>query len=404
MQAALAPTESTSAEPFSPRRGTDDKIAHAIRLGWCIAALYSLRADELPSAPPDNVLPLRTSLPPAARLRLELQAAAGDARRAGVTIDPDEIDELIGRTSQARGSQEAERQLRTQIETWHIELATALWADDVAAGEAYELGSFLSDTWNRVVMAMRRDGDRDQLVADELRAVFSHERVERIKVLLDDLQVRIDPAAVRIVQHHLDAWRSHVDERVEAQGAKRLPVVATRPGLEPLESQTIMWRQIITGKKEPEAFIGRDARANVRNTMLKRMRAGYRLGWKRLLAVGALLGASVLGVGQLATFLDGAELAPIVAFGGTLATAFGLKLSSIALTLRRSLDARAELIWNAALAEVICAQTLRVGDLFVEEPETARMRFSRRSKAGLDDYRTRRGKPAGARVSRRITG
>ena len=395
MQAAHAPTDPAPAlRSSSERRGTDDRIAHAIRLGWCVAELYSLRAGELPSAPPDNILPLRTSLPPTARLRLELQAAAGDAQRAGVATDPDEMRDLLDLASRARGSEDAERELRIGIENWHIGLATALWADDAAAGEAYELGSFLSDTWNRVVMAMRRDGDNDPLVADELLAVFSDERVARIDVLLDNLQARIDPAAVRIVQHHLEAWRSHVHEHVAQDGPVRLPFAATRARLEPLASQTIMWRQIVTGEKEPEAFIGREARAKLRDTMVRRMIAGQRFRW-RWLASGGALAAGVLGAGELAALLDGAQLAPIVALGGTLAAAFGVKLSSIALTLRRSLDARAELIWNTALAEVICEQTLRVGDLFAA-PETARMRISRTSKAQLERYRARGGGPAGA--------
>jgi hypothetical protein len=386
MGASDSPVETGSAGGFAPRRSTDGEIACAIRLGWRVAELYSLRTGELSSSPCDNVLPLRTSLPPRARLRLELQATAGDAQRAGVPLDPDELAALLDLAGRAPGCADAERDLRAHIETWHIGLVTALWAQDVGSGEAYELGSFLSDTWNRVVLAMRREGDADALVADELLAVFSDERVQRIKVLLDDLQARIDPAAVRIVQQHLESWRSAVREHVADDGATRLPFAATRSQLQPLASQTVIWRQLVTGEKEPEGYIGRDARAKVRDTMAKRMLAGYRLKWKSVVMGAAVTAAFVLGIGQLATLLEGAELAPIIAFGGSLAGAFGLKITSIAVTMRRSLDARAELIWNAALVEVICEQTLRVADMF-GAAKAIRERTPRTRQVKLDDSR-----------------
>ncbi|HEV7883911.1 MAG TPA: hypothetical protein VGO81_10090 [Solirubrobacteraceae bacterium] len=384
MQASDSPVEAAPTGSFAPRRSTDRAIACAIRLGWRVAELYSLRTGELSSSPCDNVLPLRTSLPPTARLRLELRAAAGDAQRAGVPLDPDELDALLDLACRAPGSGDAERDLRTRIETWHIGLVTALWAEDVGIGEAYELGSFLSDTWNRVVLAMRREGDADTLVADELLAVFSDERVQRIKVLLDDLQARIDPAAVRIVQQHLESWRSQVREHVAGDGAAPRPFVATWAQLQPLASQTVIWRQLVTGEKEPEGYIGRDARAKVRDTMVKRMLMGYRLRWKSVVIGAAVAAAFVLGIGELATLLKGAQLAPIIAFGGSLAGAFGLKITSIAVTMRRSLDARAELIWNAALVEVICEQTLRVADIFGPANAT-RERTSRIRQIKLND-------------------
>jgi hypothetical protein len=142
----------------------------------------------------------------------------------------------------------------------------------------------------------------------------------------------------------------------------------------------------VTGEKEPEGYIGRDERAKVRDTMVKRMLAGYRLKWKRLVMGTAMTAAFVLGVAQLAKPLDGAELAPIIAIGGSLAGAFGIKITSIAMTMRRSLDARAELIWNAALVEIICEQTSRVADMF-GTPKTARERITPNSRTKLDNYR-----------------
>src|ERR1700712_4732610 len=167
MGASDLSAEAVSKGAFPARRSTEREIACAISLGWRVAELYSLRVGELSSMPRDNVLPLRTSLPPTARLRLELRAAAGDAQRGGVPIDPQGMGGVMGLACRAPGSDDAERQLRVRIETWHIALATGLWADEVARGEAYELGSFLSDTWNRVVLAMRCEGEADALVADE---------------------------------------------------------------------------------------------------------------------------------------------------------------------------------------------------------------------------------------------
>jgi hypothetical protein len=224
--------------------------------------------------------------------------------------------------------------------------------------------------------------------------------VQRIKVLLDDLQARIDPAAVRIVQQHLASWRSQVREHVAHDGATRLPFVATWSELQPLASQTVIWRQLVTGEKEPEGYIGRDARAKVRDTMVKRMLTSYRLRWKSVVIGAAVAAAFVLGIGQLATLLEGAQLAPIIAFGGSLAGAFGLKITSIAMTMRRSLDARAELIWNAALVEVICEQTLRVADIF-GPPNATRERTPHTPQVKLNDHRGRVASASGAARAQR---
>src|ERR687894_2165799 len=89
---------------FAPRRTTEAQISAAITLGWRIAVLYSLRADELPSSPPDNLLPMRRSLPAAERLALELRAAAGDAARLGIGLEETEVarrPELAARSPQS---------------------------------------------------------------------------------------------------------------------------------------------------------------------------------------------------------------------------------------------------------------------------------------------------------------
>jgi hypothetical protein len=347
---------------FAPRRSTETQISGAITLGWRIAVLYSLRADELPSSPPDNLLPMRRSLPAAERLALELRAAAGDADRLGIGLEDAELAELLDLAVRSPESDDAEVEFHERIRAWHIHLQTMLWADHEAIGKAYELGSFLSDTSNRVVLGLRRVEDPREHVTHELRCVFEHRRVERIKRLLDDLQAKIDPAAVRIVKEHLDAWAAAV--------AERAPLDTTRAGLEPLDGQVVIWFQLVTGDKEPEAFIGHDARTHVRETMIARMMHSYRGRWPGLVAVVALVAAAVLLVPLLN--LDRGDTTRLLAFVSPVAGALGLRVTSIGLTVRKSLDARAELLWNTALVEVISARTLRLDEVL--EPPLARRR------------------------------
>lgn len=346
---------------FAPRRATEPQVGDAVTLGWRIAVLYSLRADELPSAPPDNLLPMRRSLPAAERLALELRAAAGDADRLGVPLAARDLDELLGLAARAPQAAGAEDAFRARLREWHIELETMLWADHEATGKAYELGSFLSDTSNRVVRELRRgDGAREH-VTRELRRVFERERVERVKRLLDDLQTRIDPAAVRIVKQHLGAWQEAVRERS--------PRRATRAGLEPLDSQVVTWFQLVTGDKEPEAFIGHDDRTRVRETMVGRMVRSYQRNWRAILAGLVATAGVAVGVFALLTADSlGDARGPLLASLGPLAGALGLSVTSIGLTVRRSLDARAELLWNTALVEVIANKTLRVDDVLKPAP------------------------------------
>jgi hypothetical protein len=345
---------------FAPRRGTEPQISEAITLGWRIATLYSLRADELPSSPPDNLLPMRRSLPAAERLVLELRAAAGDAGRLGIGPADDELAELVELARQAPESADAETRLRERVRAWHIELQTKLWADHEATGKAYELGSFLSDTSNRVVLELRRTGDPCAHVTRELREVFSARRVERVKRLLDDLQARIDPAAVRIVKQHLERWQ-------EAAG-QRSAECETRADLDPLDSQAVTWFQLVSGDKEPEAYIDHDDRVRVRGTMLSRTLRSYAGNWR--FVAGTTLALAVLAalVVALPLLADVVGTKQLLAFAGTVAGALGVSLASVGHTVRKSLDARAELLWNTALVEVISQKTLRVDELLPVAP------------------------------------
>jgi len=339
---------------FAPRRGTEPQISEAITLGWRIATLYSLRADELPSSPPDNLLPMRRSLPAAERLVLELRAAAGDAGRLGIGPADAELEDLVDLARRAPESDDAEAQLRERIRAWHIELQTMLWADHEANGKAYELGSFLSDTSNRVVLELRRTGDPCAHVTRELREVFSPCRVERVKRLLDDLQARIDPAAVRIVKQHLEYW--------QAAAADRSAACQTRADLDPLDSQSVTWFQLVAGDKEPEAYLDHEDRARLRTAMTARTLRSYVLNWRSILCAVCAVAALVAFSYALVSAND-PDIGKIFAIVTPIAGALGVSLASVGRTVRKSLDARAELLWNTALVEVISQKTLRVDEL-----------------------------------------
>ena len=355
---------------FAPRRSADSDIASAINLGWRMAELFGLNPRELARDASDNLLPARTSLPARERLVLELRAAAGDADRVGAPLDPDELDELLGLAACAADDEGAERQLCDRLRAWHVSVETELWATQEARGRAYELGNFLSDTWNRTLRALRRH--EPEAVAHELRAVFSAERVERIKVLLDELEARLDPAAVRVVRGHLYTWRDRVAKLVPSQPHGRLPFRPTREALEPLRGQTLTWRQLLTGDKEPEAYIDKKERAQVRGVMTKRIAESYRRhleSWVlATLATAAVVWLSVHFADQLGNWYRDhkALVGGIIAFGGSAIAALGISTTSIVATVRRSVDARAELMWNSALSEVICQQTLFVDRLLPE--------------------------------------
>jgi uncharacterized protein involved in exopolysaccharide biosynthesis len=130
----------------------------------------------------------------------------------------------------------------------------------------------------------------------------------------------------------------------------------------------VSWFQLVTGDKEPEAFIGHDDRARVRDTMVARMLRSYRRNWKSMCIAVAAMAGVVGGLVALVAAQDLKASAPILASLTPIAGALGFKLTSIALTVRKSLDARAELLWNTALVQVISDKTLRVDDVMAPLP------------------------------------
>jgi hypothetical protein len=345
------------AEPVPPRRSTENEIAESIDLGWRVAALYALRPTTL--KPPEPVAPdmllNRRSLSASDRVELEVRAIAGVADRVGVALSEAELTGLLGLADGAGRSAVREQTFRNELARQHLSFEKRLWASDESRGKAYELGNFLSDSWNRM---LRPEAGGDP--HEELRDVFSAVRVERMKHLLDDLQARIDPVAAHTVSNHLDQWLARVAQAPEPQpNPQPMTVDEVAVQFEPLERQTIIWRQLLTGDKEPESWIGHARRVEVRDELTKQLWRRYRrpLPWLVPLAigVGVLLYILYDHNKDSAKEVAGVLLAALGALGITRATMIG--------TVRRGLQSWGDLMWNRSLAAVICRETSVVDDL-----------------------------------------
>jgi hypothetical protein len=347
-----------AAQSRPARRATEMRVAQAIDLGWRVAALFTLSPAALtaPSPTADDMLLNRRSLSAADRLELELEAIAGVARRAKVPFTATDLDQLQGLATRAASSEAEEKPFRDELARQHIAFEKKLWTSDEAAGKAYELGNFLSDTWNRIV--------RPQVTSDphsELLEIFSAVRVERMKLLLDDLQARVDPVAAHTVTSHLDQWRAGVAEAPfeTSRGAAKRTRADIVHELEPVERQTIIWRQMLTGDKEPEAYIGHARRSEVRDELTRQMWRRYGRWWWLLpivVGVGIGLGLVYNGNEDLARSLAGGFFALAGTLGVTRAAMIG--------TVRRGLQSWGDLMWNRALATVICRETSLLHEVF----------------------------------------
>ena len=189
--------EAAAEQAATPRRSTTTGVAAAIDLGWRVAALHALRPTTLtpPSPVGEDMLLNRRSLSAADRAgaRGARDRGRGEDRRrrdAGGRPRPAARAGDGCRRRRRRASRRFARRSRASTSTFE----KRLWSVDEPSGKAYELGNFLSDTWNRVVRPREPDAREA-----ELRAIFDPIRVERIKLLLDDLQARIDPVAVHAV-------------------------------------------------------------------------------------------------------------------------------------------------------------------------------------------------------------
>jgi hypothetical protein len=327
------------------------RLRAAVQLGWRVAELYA-QVDD-PGVPlNDTLLPAHGSLEREDQLELQLRAAEGDARRAGIVSDPGALERLARNARGAASSDEAAEAFRAEVRRCHVELEKDLWALDEATGEAYELGNGMSDTYNRICRAYQGQ-ERAQGAADEWRNVFHHDRVEGLKKLLGDLQARLNPAGVAVVGDHLDAWSRAVPERIEAGGAP--PLGKVRDGL---RRQTLIWRQLITGDKEPEAYLDREARGELRGEL-------RRLVWsrsRRWLFLGAPILALVIAFLPeiLSWYEDGAWGTAGASVAAGLAGAWGLAKGSLLATVRTRTHQWSELLWNRAVAKKVSEVTLKL--------------------------------------------
>src|SRR4051812_30165304 len=315
----------------------DAPLAAALLLGWRVAELYAL-VDDTGAPASDTLLPAHGSLEPADQLELQLRAAAGVAARAGVTSKGASLEELVRQARGATATPQAAEAFRAHLRRCHIEVQKDLWALDESAGKAYELGGGLSDPYGRVCRAYRRDAE-DALETWE--DVFLAARVERLKKLLDDLQTRLNAAGVAVVRAQLDAWCAGVGARLRA--GELPPEARVRDGL---RRQTVIWRQLLTGDKAPEAYLDREARAALRDDLRALVWRRYR-GWAIVVAVG------VLGIVLARHHLAGAGSALVASL-----TALGLTKASVVLPLRGRLDQWSQLLWARALAQKIVDATL----------------------------------------------
>ena len=360
-QQASSPAASAARVP--DRRSTREDIAAAIDLGWRVAALHALNPTALtaPSPVTRDMLLNRRSLSASDRVELEVRAITGIAARVGVALADAELEELLGLASRSGASANGEQAFRSRLSDLHIELEKRLWALDEAAGKAYELGNFLSDTWNRVLWPRVKPDPHGELVE-----IFSPVRVQRMKVLIDDLQARVDPVAAHAVDVHLGEWRDRVAAATPAAAGAEATPEEIRETLEPVERQTIIWRQMLTGDKEPEAWIGRAQRAQVRDELSRLVWRRYRRTLMWLLPLVAVVGGALAVLyannSDYVRGLAGTALA--------LAGTVGLTRASMTASLKRSLQSWGDLMWNRALAAVICRETSMVDELFGPPPSS----------------------------------
>ena len=338
-------------------------VTSALQLGWRLAELYA-QVHDFGDPSRDTLLPASGSLKPRDQLDLQLRAAAGDARRAEVPEGAAMLEQLVQRARKAPGSKEAKRRFRGTIRSCHVEINKALWARDEAAGKAYELGNGMSDTYNRIRCSYSADS-REGGPERAWENVFDRDRIERLKRLLDDLESRLDSNGVSVVRGHLDLWCDEVPRRIEAAGGPPEERVV-RKGL---RRQTITWRQLITGDKAPEAYLGSKARGELRGELRK-------LAWRRcrrwvLPAAGFLLALIVFLPSVLEWYEQSGEMKRVASVGLALAGGLGITGASVLYTVRTRLHQWSALLWEQALVRKVGAETIAL-DSVLSRPSRAR--------------------------------
>ena len=342
----------------------DDDLGAAIALGWRVAELYSL-VDDPGKCSDDTLLPVHSSLTPADQLELQLGTAAGFARRAGVECDQAELDALTSVARASAGNSSRQQAFRDALRAWHVKINKDLWSRSEALGRAYELGNGLSDSYGRVARAYRENYADP---AHVWREVFDRDRIERLKKLLDDLHCRLDPTAATVVREQLDAWCEEVPARLDAG-----EVPDKEKFREPLRRQTLIWRQLVAGDKNPEAYLGDAQRANVRD----RLRA---LVWQRYRRVVPILAAilTIAAIGlppALAFYQDSIVPTGLTSLVVAAIGAFGITRASLIFTVRSRVQDWADLLWQRAVVAEVSHATLTVQEVFTKPPESSHPRI-----------------------------
>ena len=129
-----------------------------------------------------------------------------------------------------------------------------------------------------------------------------------------------------------------------------------------LRRQTVIWRQLLTGDKSPEAYLDRNARAALHDDL----RA---LIWRRYRRWAIVLAAAVLAGVAAWPYLDGVRTEVFA-----VATALGLTRASVLLSVRGRLDQWSRLLWDRALAQKIVEVTLTLDSVLPPPPRERRMR------------------------------
>lgn len=349
-EAALA----APAAPAPQEEGHRTPVVLALELGWRLAVLYADLEHPLYEVADVQVvpacLPALETMPNGDQLELQVRAAASLAFQLKATAPGNEILGLAHDVHATCHSRTKASAVRERLSACHNSLIKELWATQEAQGKAYELGMSIFDSWNRVRLAGRPGS---KCPVDEWRTVFGRQRTERVKVLLDDLQSQLPRTAVTVVKAHLDFW-------CDAVAAQLAEPEATPPEDGPaiLRRQTLIWRQLLTRDKEPEAFLQRDERRRVHQEFKQ-------LVWRSLLRpvpVAATLACVAVLAGLMAGIIPAASSSQaVVAFLG----AIGLSQASLAVIARDRVRIWTELLWNRALAGVVFEATCLADNAFL---------------------------------------
>jgi hypothetical protein len=135
--------------------------------------------------------------------------------------------------------------------------------------------------------------------------------------------------------------------------------------------QTIIWRQLLAGDKEPEAYLDRDARSELRDELRHLIWRRYRT-W--LLPLSAALFTFVVAFPHVVSLYEKGIVRPGLASALVAVTgALGITKASVLFAVRGRLDQWSQLLWNRALAQKVVDNTLTLDSVI--PPAPAQRRF-----------------------------